>query len=68
MRRTFTLLLLLSSLQLLGQEREPLWPKNKMPDAPMALMDQGWVIDVSEIESCSKSGIAGFIIKLTSGK
>ena len=33
MRRTFTLLLLLSSLQLLGQEREPLWPKNKMPDA-----------------------------------
>lgn len=39
-----------------------------LPDAPMALMDQGWVIDVSEIESCSKSGIAGFIIKLTSGK
>ena len=39
-----------------------------LPDSPMAIIDQGWVINVSEIESCSKYGLAGFVIKLTSGK
>lgn len=39
-----------------------------LPDSPMALMDQGWVINVSEIDSCSKYGISGFIIKLVDGK
>ena len=39
-----------------------------LPASPMALMDQGWVINVSEIESCSKQGIAGFCIKLKDGK
>ena len=39
-----------------------------LPDAPMALLDQGWVISASEVDSCSKQGIAGFIIKLKDGK
>lgn len=39
-----------------------------LPDSPMALMDQGWVINVSEIDSCSKYGISGFTIKLVDGK
>ncbi|MBQ6556360.1 MAG: hypothetical protein IJL86_02310, partial [Bacteroidales bacterium] len=39
-----------------------------LPDSPMALMDQGWVINVSEIDSCSKYGISGFAIKLVDGK
>lgn len=39
-----------------------------LPDSPMALMDQGWVIYVSEIDSCSKYGISGFTIKLVDGK
>jgi len=33
MKRILVLLLLLSSLQLWGWERQPLWPKCKMPDA-----------------------------------
>ena len=39
-----------------------------LPTAPMAMLDQGWVINVSEIESCTKSGISGLSIKLTGGK
>ena len=39
-----------------------------LPDAPMALLDQGWVINISEIESYSKYGISGFSIKLKEGK
>lgn len=39
-----------------------------LPDNPMALLDQGWVINVSEIESCGKYGLAGFTIKLKEGK
>ena len=39
-----------------------------LPDSPMALLDQGWVINISEIEGCSKYGISGFIIKLVDGK
>lgn len=39
-----------------------------LPDSPMALLDQGWVINVSEIESYSKYGISGFSIKLKEGK
>ena len=39
-----------------------------LPDAPMALLDQGWVINISEIESYSKYGISGFSIKLVNGK
>ena len=39
-----------------------------LPDSPMALLDQGWVINVSEIAGCSKYGISGFIIKLVDGK
>ncbi len=39
-----------------------------LPDAPMAMLDQGWVINISEIEGCSKYGISGFIIKLVDGK
>ena len=38
-----------------------------LPDSPMAMMDQGWVINVSEIESCGKYGISGFSIKLVDG-
>ena len=39
-----------------------------LPDNPMAMMDQGWVIDISEIEGCGKWGLAGFFIKLSDGK
>lgn len=39
-----------------------------LPDNPMAMMDQGWVIGVSEIESYGKWGLAGFSIKLVDGK
>lgn len=39
-----------------------------LPDAPMAMLDQGWVIRVSEIDSCAKFGISGFSIKLKDGK
>jgi len=39
-----------------------------LPDAPMALLDQGWVINIAEIESYSKFGISGFSIKLVNGK
>lgn len=39
-----------------------------LPDSPMAMLDQGWVISASEVESCSKQGIAGFVIKLKDGK
>ena len=39
-----------------------------LPDNPMALLDQGWVINVSEIASYSKFGLAGFVIKLVDGK
>lgn len=39
-----------------------------LPDSPMALLDQGWVIKVSEIDSYAKYGAAGFSIKLTDGK
>lgn len=39
-----------------------------LPDNPMAMMDQGWVIDISEIEGCGKWGLAGFFIKLVDGK
>lgn len=39
-----------------------------LPDAPMALLDQGWVLSVSEVDSCSKYGISGFLIKLVDGK
>ncbi len=34
-----------------------------LPDSPMALMDQGWVININEIDSCDKYGISGFIIR-----
>ncbi|MBR1926894.1 MAG: hypothetical protein IJ840_03970, partial [Bacteroidales bacterium] len=39
-----------------------------LPDSPMALLDQGWVINVSEIASYEKYGISGFTIKLVDGK
>lgn len=39
-----------------------------LPDNPMALLDQGWVINNSEIAGCEKFGVAGFAIKLTDGK
>ena len=39
-----------------------------LPDAPMAMMDQGWVVNISEIEGCSKYGLGGFLIKLKDGK
>ena len=39
-----------------------------LPDNPMAMMDQGWVIGVSEIESYGKWGLAGLSIKLVDGK
>lgn len=38
-----------------------------LPEAPIALMDQGWVIAYSEIESYGKFGLAGFTIKLVDG-
>ena len=39
-----------------------------LPDNPIALMDQGWVIKTSEIAGCDKYGLAGFTIKLVDGK
>jgi len=39
-----------------------------LPDAPMAMLDQGWVINVSEIAGYGKYGLAGFSIKLKDGK
>ena len=39
-----------------------------LPDNPMAFMDQGWVIKISEIANCSKHGISGFSILLNDGK
>lgn len=39
-----------------------------LPDNPKALIDQGWVIRVSEIASYGKYGLAGFLIKLVDGK
>lgn len=39
-----------------------------LPEAPMAMLDQGWVIKVSEIASYGKYGITGFSIKLVDGK
>ena len=39
-----------------------------LPDSPMAMLDQGWVIKVSEIESYGKYGLTGFSIKLVDGK
>lgn len=39
-----------------------------LPDEPMALLDQGWVINTSEIKSCSKWGLAGLAILLNDGK
>lgn len=39
-----------------------------LPDSPMAMLDQGWVIEPSEVAECSKYGISGFIIKLVDGK
>ena len=39
-----------------------------LPDNPIAMMDQGWVIGISEIDSCGKWGLAGFFIKLVDGK
>ena len=39
-----------------------------LPENPMAMLDQGWVIKASEIESYGKYGITGFSIKLVDGK
>jgi len=39
-----------------------------LPDNPMAMLDQGWVINTSEIDSCAKYGISGFTIVLKDGK
>ena len=39
-----------------------------LPDNPMAMLDQGWVINVDEIDSYGKWGLAGFFIKLKDGK
>ncbi len=39
-----------------------------LPENPMAMLDQGWVINTSEIDSCAKYGISGFTIKLKDGK
>lgn len=39
-----------------------------LPDEPIALMDQGWVINVNEIAGYGKWGISGFSIKLVDGK
>ena len=38
-----------------------------LPDAPIAMLDQGWVIAYSEIASYGKFGLAGFSIKLVDG-
>lgn len=39
-----------------------------LPDEPMAMINQGWVIAVSEIAGCGKYGITGFTIQLKDGK
>ena len=39
-----------------------------LPDAPIAMMDQGWVIKISEVAGCDKYGLTGFIIRLVDGK
>lgn len=39
-----------------------------LPDNPIALMDQGWVLNISEVAGCDKYGLTGFIIRLTDGK
>jgi len=39
-----------------------------LPDNPMAMIDQGWVINTSEIDSYAKYGVSGFTIKLKDGK
>lgn len=39
-----------------------------LPETPMAMLDQGWVINISEIASYEKYGISGFTIKLVDGK
>ena len=56
MKKALALLLLLSSLQLWGWEREAIWPKNKMPDAQgqqiAAMTDEanGMVCAVAELD------------------
>lgn len=39
-----------------------------LPEAPIAVLDQGWVINYAEIASYAKTGLAGFAIKLVDGK
>ena len=39
-----------------------------LPEAPIAMLDQGWVITYAEIASFAKTGVAGFCIKLVDGK
>lgn len=39
-----------------------------LPEAPIAMLDQGWVINYAEIASYAKTGLAGFAIKLVDGK
>lgn len=39
-----------------------------LPDNPMAMLDQGWVINASEVAGCEKYGITGFTIRLNDGK
>lgn len=39
-----------------------------LPDNPMAMLDQGWVVNISEIDRCAKYGISGFTIVLKDGK
>lgn len=39
-----------------------------LPDNPIALMDQGWVLNISEVAGCDKYGLTGFIIRLVDGK
>lgn len=39
-----------------------------LPDNPMAMIDQGWVINTSEIDSYAKYGVSGFTITLKDGK
>ena len=39
-----------------------------LPDAPIAMLDQGWVIKTSEVAGCEKYGITGFTIRLVDGK
>ena len=38
-----------------------------LPEAPIALMDQGWFITYAEIAACAKTGLAGFRITLVDG-